>query len=335
MLNKSYVGVTMGDPAGIGPEIICRSLHEETLYDSCAPVVIGSREAIKKAIDVLKLDMRIREINDPKDGIYNSSTINLVHMELGYTFHPGVLTADNGRVAIDYMRKAYELLSAGKIAAIASAPCHKGAMKMAGSPYTGATELFAHFAGDLKTYTVVRQGSCYIFQLTAHLPLVDAIQKLTPEFVSDFIVTAASTLKAWGFHAPKIALSGLNPHAGDNGALGNEESDILIPAIQMAAEKVGPVDGPIPADSIFIKGYNGTYDAVIALFHDTANIAIKLMDEQYPSVVITAGLPFIRTTVAHGTAYDIAYKGIAGHAKMLNCIIAAADISNQLQAQKE
>lgn len=335
MLSRSYIGITMGDPAGIGPEIVCRSLHEKRLYDACAPVVIGSREPMEKAIGVLGLDMKIREITDPQDGIYDTGTVNLVPVELGYAFRPGVLDAENGRVAIDYMRRAYELLAAGKIAAIASAPCHKGAMKMAGSPYTGATELFAHFAGDRKTSTVVQQGSCYIFQLTTHLPLVKAIEKLTPRFVADFIVSTVNTLKAWGFQTPRVAIAGLNPHAGDNGALGSEENDILIPGIKLAAEQVGLIDGPIPTDSIFSKGYDGTYDAVIALFHDTANIAIKLMDEKYPSVVITAGLPFIRTTVAHGTAYDIAYKGIAGHTKMLNCIIAAADISNRLQAQEK
>lgn len=330
MRNNSYTGVTMGDPAGIGPEIVCRCLGEERLYAACNPVVIGSQEPIRQAIQALGLDMDIRQITDPADGKYDTHTVNLIPCDLGYQFQPGVLCADNGRAAIRYMQRAYDLLSQGKLNAIASAPCHKGAMKLAGSPYTGATELFAHFAGDLKTSTVVRQGGCYIFQLTTHLPLKRAIEKLTPEFVSGFIINSVNTLKEWGIPNPKIALSGLNPHAGDNGALGTEEQDILLPALEMAQAVVGPVDGPIPADSIFIKGYSGVYDGVIALFHDTANIAIKLMDETYPSVVITAGLPFIRTTVAHGTAYDIAYQGIASHAKMLNCILAAAEIGNRL-----
>ena len=331
MGNNSFTGVTMGDPAGIGPEIVCRCLGEKRLYEACNPVVIGSQEAIRQALQILDLDMEIRTITDPADGVYNTHTVNLIHCDLGFHFQPGVLCADNGRAAIQYMQRAYELLSQGKLDAIASAPCHTGAMKLAGSPYTGDTELFAHFAGDLKTSTVVRQGRCYIFQLTTHLPLKRAIEALTPELVSSFLVNSVNTLKAWGIPEPKVALSGLNPHAGDNGVLGTEEQDILLPAIQMAQAVSSSIDGPIPADSIFMKGYDGTYDAVIALFHDTANIAIKLMDERYPSVVITAGLPFIRTTVAHGTAYDIAYRGIASHAKMLNCILAAAEIGGRLR----
>ena len=333
MWNNRFTGVTMGDPAGIGPEIICRCLGEEKLYSVCNPVVIGSQEPIRQAIQALGLNMDIRLIADPGDGKYDVHTVNLIHSDLGYQFQPGLLCADNGRVAIQYMRQAYDLLCQGKLNAIASAPCHKGAMKLAGSPYAGATELFSHFAGDLKTSTVVRQGSCYLFQLTTHLPLKQAIEKLTPEFVSSFIVNSVNTLRQWGIPEPRIALSGLNPHAGDNGTLGTEEQTLLLPAIQMAQAAVGPVDGPLPADSIVIKGYDGVYDGVIALFHDTANIAIKLMDKISPSVVITAGLPFIRTTVAHGTAYDIAYQGIASHTKMLNCILAAAEIGSRLNKE--
>lgn len=333
MLHIPVVGITMGDPAGIGPEIVCRSLNEEQVYTSCRPVVIGSREPLQQALDVLGLQMRIREITDPSEGGYDPGTINLFHIDLDYVVRPGILCADNGRVAIAYMQKAYDLLTAGKIDAIASAPCHKGAMKMAGSPYAGATELFAHFAGDKRTSTVVRQGSCYIFQLTTHLSLAQAIKKLTVDYISDFLISAVETMRLFGYSAPKVALSALNPHAGDNGALGTEEADILIPAIQKAEKVVGHIDGPIPADAIFLKGYDGTYDALIPLFHDTANIAIKLMDNIYPSVVITTGLPFIRTTVAHGTAYDIAYQGIAGHKKMLNCILAAAEISGGMHKE--
>lgn len=158
-----------------------------------------------------------------------------------------------------------------------------------------------------------------------------AIEALTPELVSSFLVNSVNTLKAWGIPEPRSPSAASTPTPGDNGVLGTEEQDILLPAIQMAQAVSSSIDGPIPADSIFMKGYDGTYDAVIALFHDTANIAIKLMDERYPSVVITAGLPFIRTTVAHGTAYDIAYRGIASHAKMLNCILAAAEIGGRLR----
>ena len=327
MSNTCYVGVTMGDPAGIGPEIVCKSLREAALYEHCCPVVIGSREPIERILAVLGYPVMVRTIETPEDGIYNIDTLNLIELPLDYAYQPGVLDAGNGRAAIAYMKRAHELLCEGKISAIACAPCHKGAMKLAGSPYTGATELFAHFAGDVKTSTVIQQGGCYIFQLTTHVPLKKAIEMLTVERVRDFIVTSYRTLQAWGIEHPRLALSGMNPHAGDNGAIGTEDQDILLRAIEEASAEVGFVDGPVAADAVFMKGYNGCYDGVIGLFHDTVNIAVKLMDNYMPSVVISAGLPFVRTTVAHGVGYDIAYKGLANHEKMRNCIIAAAEIS--------
>ena len=335
MLKKHYIGVTMGDPAGIGPEIICKALNDEAVYRQCCPVVIGNREPLEQAIRCLGLPLSVHAVLDPADSVYDTNSVNVIEVPLDYQYEAGVLKSDNGRVAIEFMKKAYDLLVAKKISAIASAPCNKEAMKLAGSKFTGATELFAHFAGDLKTSTVVQQSGCYIFQMTTHLPLRSALEKLTVDFVFDYLLKSFQTLLHFGLSSPKIALSGLNPHAGEGGTLGTEEIDILIPSIEKAAKHLGAdIAGPIPADSIYIKGQQGIYDAIIFLFHDTANIPIKLMELTHPSVVITSGLPFVRTTVAHGTAYDIAYCGIAGHQQMLNCIIAAAQITSRIDESR-
>jgi 4-hydroxy-L-threonine phosphate dehydrogenase PdxA len=273
---------------------------------------------------------RILSINNPESGEYTPDCINLIDLPLGYDYEPGVLKAENGLISIEYMKKSYDMLIAEEISAVACAPNNKEAMRLSGSPFIGATELYAHFAGDLKTFTVVEQAGCYIFQMTTHTSLKNAIASIDEKKVYDTLLNAYHTLRQWGIDKPRLAISGLNPHSGDGGALGTEEIEIIIPSIEKASREIGHVDGPVPADAIFIKGYDGVYDGVILLFHDTANVAIKLMEKIHPSVVITGGLPFIRTTVAHGTAYDIAYKGIAGHQQMKNAILAAARISARL-----
>lgn len=329
------IGITMGDPAGIGPEIVCRSLTEQSVYDVCRPVVIGSKTALERAVAAIGSNQRVQIIEDPADAVCSTDTVNVIDLPLDYEFQPGVMDVGNGRAAISYMEKAYALISDGKIDATASAPCNKEAMKKAGLPCVGATEFYAKLAGVPKSFAVIEQAGCYIFQATSHIALRQAIEKITPEFIEQTIVTAYKTLQQWGLAAPKLALSGFNPHASDGGSMGREDLDILTPAIEAASKELGcKVDGPVPADAIYIKGTQGVYDGIIFLFHDTANIPVKAMEHYHPSVVITGGLPFIRTTVAHGTAYDIAYQGIAGHQQMRNAILAAARIGGRLLAVK-
>lgn len=324
------IGITMGDPAGIGPEITCKCLAEESLYSLCLPLVIGSREPLERAIRACGLKQKVRNVLSVAECLFGPDTINLIEIPLDYTYEPGILKTENGAIAIKYMEKAHSLIVSGVINATASAPSNKEAMKMAGCPYTGATELYAHFAGDVKTTTVIEQGGCYIFQFTTHVPLRKALDMVTFDRIKAAILNADQTLRQWGFEKPRIAISGINPHAGEGGVLGSEEVEIMMPAVREASAEGVCIDGPIPADSIYGKGLDGTYDGIIMLFHDTANIPIKLMNTTIPSVVITSGLPFIRTTVAHGTAYDIAYKNIASHMPMLNCIKACAAISGRL-----
>lgn len=332
-MKTQYVGVTMGDPAGIGPEIVLGSLAHEDVYSQCRPVVIGSRQPLEDAAAVLGGKQRIRVVDSPQEGEYGPDTVNLIDLPLEQSWRAGVMSQYNGQISIAYMEKSYELLRKADIAAVSCAPCNKEAMKLAGSPFIGATELYAHFAGDVKTFTVIEQAGCYIFQLTAHLSLRKALERITEDALVATMRTAHAALTSWGIERPRLALSALNPHAGDGGSLGTEEIEMFSPALKKLESEGIVAAGPIPADSIFIKGYDGVYDGIVLLFHDTANIAVKLMEKTYPSVVITGGLPFIRTTVAHGTAYDIAYKGMAGHRQMLNAILAAARIGGRLLEQ--
>ena len=327
---KPRIGITMGDPAGIGPEIVCKSLLEEAVYQ-CIPVVIGSREPLEMAVKAIGSGQKIRVISSTEEAVCDPAWINLIEVPLGYELRPGVIQTENGAAAISYMDKTYELLEAGQLDGTASAPCNKEAMKSAGLPCVGATEYYALLSGSGKPYPVVAQAGFYIFQATTHISLRQAIEKLTKDYIRDNIISSYRTLQEWGLPSPRMALSGFNPHAGDGGYMGREDLDILTPAIKEASEELcAEIEGPVPADALFKKGIQGACDGAIFLFHDTANIPIKLMEAYYPSVVITGGLPFIRVTVAHGTAYDIAYKGIAGHRQMCNAITEAARIVERL-----
>lgn len=331
---NTIIGVTMGDPAGIGPEIVCKSLLEKDLYDKCRAFVIGNAEVINYAIEKLDLDARINIISEPNEALFEYKTIDILNLPLDYEFKPGVLQVGNGKVALDYIHKAVELLKSNEIDATCTAPTNKEAMKMAGSQHTGATELFGYLLNAKSTSTVIQQGGCFIFQLTTHIPLRKALDLITEDFLYEKVREADSALKEFGLIDANIALSGLNPHAGDGGLLGDEEENIFKPAINRLREEGIIVSDPLPADTIFARGFKGEYDAVILPFHDTANIAIKLVSDKLPAVVITSGLPYIRTTVAHGTAYDIAYKGIADFNQIKQSILAAAEIYARTKIDK-
>lgn len=323
---KPIIGITIGDPAGIGPEIVCKTLLDREIYHICRPVLIGSSSVINRVLATLNIDLKVQSVIDPRNTVFEYGLINIIDIPLDYDYSPGELKTGNGKSALEYIYKSVELIKNGLIDAISTAPTNKEAMKMAGSTHAGATELFAHLANVKEFSTIIKQGKCYIFQLTTHISLRDAINKINKEFLYNEIKKANDELILLGLKKPKIGLSGLNPHAGEGGLLGNEEIEIFEPVVRRLKSEGIDISDPLPADSIFFRGYNGTFDAIIMMYHDAANIAIKLMSNSMPTVVITGGLPFVRTTVAHGTAYDIAYKGIADYQQMKQAIVAASEI---------
>jgi len=324
---KPTVGITIGDPAGIGPEIVCKTMLDKDIYEKMNPLIIGDLNVINNVIKTLKLDLKVTSTKDTRNSNYEYGTLTVYDVPINYEFNPGVLHIENGKAALEFIYKSIELVKLNLIDAVSTSPTNKEAMKMAGSKFTGATELIADLSNAKSPSTIVKQGECYIFQLTTHLPIKDAISKINYEFLYTEITKAKKDLELIGLKNPKIGLSGLNPHAGDGGLLGSEEKEYFVPVVKRLREEGVNISDPIPVDSIFTKGYSGQYDALIILYHDAANIAIKLMSKELPTFVITGGLPFIRTTVAHGTAYDIAYKGIADHTQMKQAILGAASIT--------
>jgi len=330
---RPCVAITMGDIAGIGPDLICKVLADPKVYEACKPVVVGSAAPLRLALEATGKALEINIIEEPAQGRYCHGAIDLIDLPVNYQWEPGVMKAENGQIAIDYMKYAHQLVVAGKADAIANAPSNKEAMHMAGSPYTGATELFAALGNVDHAYTTTKQGPCYLFQATTHLSLRDALNSITQELIFNVIKHAYETIRGFGIEDPLIGLCAINPHAGENGLMGREEIDILIPAVKAAQEEGIRVVGPLGSDSAFLVAQNNHYDGLIGMFHDTMGAVTKLAATTTPTAVITSGLPFIRTTVAHGTGYDIAYQNKADAMGLHAAVLTAAEIASAKMKQ--
>jgi len=258
--------------------------------------------------------------------IDTKDSIQLIDIPLDHDFHNKGLLKDNGAVTLKYIHTALELLKQNKIAGIATAPSNKEAMHKAGLQCAGVTELLAQEAGIKEYSTVQIQAGFYVFQMTTHAPLRKALEEINEINIYNFTKYVDGILKTLGMKKPKIGISGLNPHAGDGGVLGDEEQLIFTPAIEKLRASGINVSDPQPADTFFLQGLRGNYDALIYLFHDTANAATKTAAREFPPVVVTAGLPYVRTTVSHGTAYDIAYQGTADWKQFYEAVKTAIDL---------
>lgn len=322
---KAHIAIPMGDPAGIGPEITVKSLAKAEIYDVCKPVVVGHTEVIKKVLAVTGTNLEINEISEPEEGKYEHGTIDLMNLDNLNIDHLewGVVQAQCGRAAFQYIKKSVELALEGKVAAIATTPINKESLKAGEVPYIGHTEMLEDLTNSRDPLTMFEVRNLRIFFLTRHVSLKDAISQMTKERVFEYIGRCEEALKRLGVENPLIAVAGLNPHSGENGLFGREEVDEIKPGIEMAVEKGYRAVGPVPADSVFYQALQGKYDAVLSLYHDQGHIAAKMTDFER-TISITNGLPFLRTSVDHGTAFDIAGKNIASSVSMEECIKLAA-----------
>jgi 4-hydroxythreonine-4-phosphate dehydrogenase len=325
-MEKPTIGVTMGDPAGIGPEIVVKSLNEESLGKLCTPLLIGSLKPLEEAMRVLGLKIPLRAVRDDEEITGLGEKIPFIDIPLLHDYRDTGLLAENGAVSLAYIHKAVELLNHKRIRGLATAPANKEAMHRAGLDCPGTTELLARLSGISRYSTVQIQGGVYIFQMTTHVPLRKAIEEITGNKIYEFVRYVREVMLSLGIKNPKIGISGFNPHAGDGGVLGDEELTVFMPAIKRLRDENIAISDPQPADTFFIQGLRRRFDALVYLFHDTANTAIKTAAREFPPVVVTAGLPYVRTTVAHGTAYDIAYKGIADWRQFYEAVRVAAEL---------
>jgi len=329
-LNKPIVAVTMGDPAGIGPEIIVKSVIDKEVLDVCRPLVIGEKNVLEKAIKITGLNLKIQEIENPDDGNYNSNILvllNLNNIDIS-KFEYGKVSATCGKASFEYIKTSIELALEKKVAAVATAPINKIALQLAGIDLIGHTEIFGKLTGTNDPLTMFEiENEMRVFFLTRHVSLKQACEMVKKERVLDYIIRCSNALKKIGINLNKpLAVAGLNPHAGDGGLFGLEEIEEIIPAIEEAKKLGYNVVGPIGADSIFYLARKGLYSAVLSMYHDQGHIATKTLDFNR-TIAITLGMPILRTSVDHGTAFDIAGKGIADPTSMIEAIKLAAKYS--------
>ncbi|PAD19869.1 4-hydroxythreonine-4-phosphate dehydrogenase PdxA [Terribacillus saccharophilus] len=325
MTERAIIAIPMGDPAGIGPEITMKSLTKQEIYDVCKPLVIGDTAVIKKAIEIVEANLEVNEVSSPTEGKYELGTvdvINLDNIDID-TLEYGQVSAQGGQGAFEYIKKSVELAMDGQVQALATTPINKESLKAAKVPYIGHTEMLEDLAGSDDPLTMFEVNGMRIFFLTRHLSLKDAIAQMTKERVQDYLIRCDKALQRLGVENRRFAVAGLNPHSGEGGLFGWEEVEQIKPGIELAVKDGIDAVGPVPADSVFFQALNGKYDAVLSLYHDQGHIAAKMTDF-HRTVSITNGLPFLRTSVDHGTAFDIAGKNIAESISMEECIKVAA-----------
>lgn len=326
---KGVIGITMGDPAGIGPEIILKALETDSLSGTNC-VVIGSAEILQMVIDKkLAKPQKINIINKVSEAQFESGIVNVLDTPLAdlENFEFGKVQAQAGDLAYRCIETATALALKGEISAIATAPLNKEALHLAGHHYPGHTELLAKLT-DTKDYAMVLYtDTLRVIHVTTHIALLKFLQTLNKTRVNTVIKIADEFMKKAGFAKPKIAVAGVNPHAGENGLFGHEEIEILNPCIETMKQEGLDVYGPCPPDTVFLQASQGQYDIVVAMYHDQGHIPLKLMGF-YDGVNITAGLPFFRTSADHGTAFDIAWTGKANPESMVKSVELAVKLSN-------
>lgn len=335
---KPIIGITMGDPAGIGSEITAKALNDVGVYEKCNPVVFGDCGALTETCKYCGLDLTVRKATSPEGCAARFGIIDCIEtMPLAEAERaPGVVSAKCGNASFSYITSAIKLALAARIDAVVTGPINKEALNLAGHHFAGHTEIFAHYtnAGKGSYAMMLSSGSLRVIHATTHVSLRQACDLITTERVLSTIKLAGKACMLMGIDTPKIAVAGLNPHSSENGLFGTEERDAIIPAVRQARKAGLDAEGPVPPDTVFVKAAAGIYDIVVAMYHDQGHIPLKLhgfrMDPKtglfssVSGINTTIGLPVIRTSVDHGTAFDKAGKNLANPGSLLEAIELAA-----------
>jgi 4-hydroxythreonine-4-phosphate dehydrogenase len=318
---RPRIGITMGDPAGIGPEIILKALSQETLYRQAIPMVIGDGAILDRAKGYVGVKVPIRRIETVRGVTGRFGEVEVLDLKNvdPEKCPPAFLCAETGRAAVEYAWKAIDLAKAGELDGVVTAPLNKEAIHLAGYPFAGHTEIFAERTGTRNYALMLVAGRFRVLHVSTHVSLREACDRVKKERVLQVIRLAHDVGGAWNLQRPRIAVSGLNPHAGEQGLFGREEQEEIGPAV--AAARAAGIDalGPFPPDTLFYRASRGEFDFVVAMYHDQGHIPVKLRSFDR-AVNVTVGLPVIRTSVVHGTAFDIAGKGTASPRSLLEAI---------------
>ncbi len=330
-MSSPPIGVTLGDPAGVGPEITAKTFAEPDFTEMNRALVIGDEAILKRAIDLLDLDLQINIVSSAEEGNFQPGFVDLLPAsDLPEDLPFGELDERAGAAAFEYVKKATELALEGGIQAVCTAPLNKEAMHLGGYKYPGHTEILAELTGTKDYAMMLVAEDLRVIHVSTHVALKEAIDRVQPERELTVIRLARDALLKLGVSEPKIAVAGLNPHAGENGLFGNEDAERIKPAVEKAVEEGIEASGPWAADTVFSRARGGEFDMVVVQYHDQGHMPIKLLGFE-SGVNVTVGLPFFRTSVDHGTAFDIAGTGKADHTSLQ----AALDLARVLADPQE
>lgn len=333
---RPFLALTMGDPVGVGPEILVLALRDPEVYKVCRPLVLGDLTALKRAGEQLAPELRINPVASVTEGQFRPGTLDLMALsqltpeDLGH----GRPTLASSRAMVSYILTAVELSLRGRVAGMVTGPISKTALKLAGYDYPGHTELLADKTGAQEVAMMLAGGNFRVVLATIHCPLMEVASRLSPEaLIRLFRLTCRALKQDFGIPQPRLGVAALNPHASEGGLFGTEERDIIIPAVLEARGEGLPVSGPFPADTLFWRHAQGEFDAVLAMYHDQGLIPLKLLHFM-DAVNVTLGLPIVRTSVDHGTAYDLAGTGQAHPGSLKAAIIMAAEMARRRAGRK-
>jgi 4-hydroxythreonine-4-phosphate dehydrogenase len=319
------LGITMGDPAGIGPEIIAKAVAES----GGRAVVIGDVGIMERAVKLLGLSLRVKAVREPGEADFEAGTVEVVPAtELPDDLGFGKLDARAGDAAFKYVECAIELALARSISAVVTAPLNKEAMHLGGHGYPGHTEILAELTGTKDYAMMLVAEKLRVIHVSTHVSIKEAVERVAPERELAVIRLARDSMRRIGIEDPRIAVAGLNPHAGENGLFGDEDKERIAPAVEEARGEGMDVSGPWPPDTVFSKAVRGEFDIVVVQYHDQGHIPIKLLGFE-TGVNVTVGLPFFRTSVDHGTAFDIAGTGKAEHSSIKAALKLARELAEE------
>lgn len=340
-MERKIIGITMGDPAGCGPEITVKALQRKSVYEYCRPLVVADAGVMEKAVSVSRTpQFKINRVADPSEGIYEFGTIDVYHLPLVdmEKLPIGKVSVMGGEAAFQCVKKVIELAMEGKVDATVTNALNKEAINLAGHCYSGHTEIYAEYTNTSKYTMMLADKSLRVVHNSTHVSLRNACDLVKKERVYDVIALAEQACRRLGIKKPKIGVCGLNPHAGENGMFGMEETEEIIPAVERASAEGKDVYGPLPADTAFSKARGGWFDILVCMYHDQGHIPIKVTGFIYnqerekwnavEGVNITLGLPIIRVSVDHGTAFGHAWMGVSNEMSLLNSIEIASQFAN-------
>jgi 4-hydroxythreonine-4-phosphate dehydrogenase len=325
---RPIIAITIGDPAGIGPEVVAKALSDKAIYNMCRPFIIGESATMQAAITLTQTSLILHPVAQASETTGKSGAVDILDMHnLAWDkVKIGQISADCGRASMEYLDKAMQLALNHEIAAVVNAPINKEATMLAGFTGLGHLEYMA-VATNTKTYaTMLATGNLRCVHLTTHYSLRDACDRVKKDYILERLKLTDTSFRQWGFGKPVIGVAALNPHAGEGGMFGREEIEEIIPAVNEAVRLGIDARGPFPADSIFNRAINGEFDVVLVMYHDQGHIPVKVHGFA-KSVSVALGLPFLRTSVDHGTAFDIAGKGIANAESIAEAIKTAVWLS--------